>query len=72
MTAAEMIAHCQDQIELLGPTAAAGFVLPRAWKAQRRMRLAGKGSPYGEPAGHVKGGVYVIFEAREVLAWLEQ
>ena len=71
MTASEMIAHCQDQIDRIGPTAAAGFVLPRVWKAQRRMRLAGAGSPYGEPVGHVNGGVYVMFEAREVLAWLQ-
>jgi hypothetical protein len=72
MRPSEMVAHCQQQIALAGPLASAGFVMPRSWLGQRRMRLAGKGSPWGEPVGHVNGGTYVMFSAAEVLAWLAE
>ena len=50
MTLAEIRERCLTQIKLQGPDAEVGFVLPKVWQGQKRMRLANlPGAPYGEP-----------------------
>lgn len=71
MTPEQMRRHCLEQIEICGPDADVGFVLPRIWRGQKKMKLANvPGAPVGEPVGHVKGGTMCFFSAREVLEWL--
>lgn len=71
MSPTEMAAHCRHQIAQIGPDGEVMFVVPTPWKGQKRMRLAGPGSPTGEPVGHVKGGTGVFFKAATVLDWLK-
>lgn len=48
------------------------LVIKRAWRRQRRMHLAGPGSPKGEPLAMLSDGeTSVRFDAREVLVWAE-
>ena len=72
MTPATMAAHCHEQITLSGPDAYVLFVVPTVWKGQKRMQLAGPGSPMGEPVGHVGGGTAAFFGAWDVLRWLRE
>lgn len=50
------------------------LLLKRKWTTQKRMRIANmKGAPYGEPIADadLDGYVMVVFDAQEVMDWLE-
>lgn len=49
------------------------IVVHRQWTTQRRMKLLPlKGAPYGEPVVGDQDGTVVVFDAQEVLDWLEK
>mgnify|MGYP001615570941 CR=1 FL=1 len=71
MSPLEMAVHCRRQIDLVGLDAEVSFVVRTAWRDQKRLRLAGPGSPLGEPVGHANsGGTVVFFRATAVMQWL--
>lgn len=74
MTPAELRAHCQRQIELLGSeTAHITLVIPGEAPRSGKKRLAGRrGGPLGEAVAWTEQGTACVFRAPEVLAWLDR
>lgn len=66
MTPTEMIAKCDQQIEISGDKASVGFVIPGRWGKSNTRRLWPKG-PVGEIVQDFGNGkMYVMFEAKTV------
>ena len=75
MTVDELRQKCTDA--LAHPEWTQGkfnVILRRKWTTQRRMKIAPlRGAPFGEPIADVADGeVLVVFDAQEVLDWLDK
>lgn len=71
MTPERMIEKAKEQQELMrdirADDAKVGFIIPgQSFTPGRRRRLF-KDGPLGEPVGTAKGGIYVLFDAQEVI-----
>jgi hypothetical protein len=70
MTPDEIRQHCLRQLEL--GSSNVGFVLPGRWGKRNTRRIWPRG-PQGQIVAELPGGgIYVMFEAQEVLDALEQ
>jgi hypothetical protein len=66
MTPNEMIAKCDQQIEISGDKASVGFVIPGRWGKSNTRRLWPKG-PVGEIVQDFGNGtIYVMYDAQKV------
>lgn len=66
MSPEEVIMHCNQQIELVGEKASAGFRIPGRWGKANTKRLW-KGGPVGEIVNDFGDGtIYVMFSAVEL------
>lgn len=78
MTIEELRALCAESLQraLNHPEWANGEVMlkiPRQWISQRRFKLFMlKGAPYGEPIYETHDGTLVIFNAQEILDFLDK
>lgn len=69
-TCQEALQRQEDRPERFDGTVS--LVLDRPWITQRRMKLLPiKGAPYGKPLSGYGGDTVVIFQATDILAFLE-
>ena len=65
MTPQEIIEYCEKQLAL--GSSNVGFLLPGKW-GKRNIRRLWPGGPEGEIVSEISGrGIYVIFDAKEVM-----
>lgn len=66
MTPTEMLAKCDQQIEISGDKASVGFIIPGRWGKTDTRRLW-PGGPVGDIVQDFgNGSVYVMFDANTV------